>query len=202
MRGDRPLVGHPEDRPVGPLTGQLEHVGPERGNEDGRGLDVGDVERVVDPEQLVLDIERSRTPKGHVEHVEVRPHGERRTVVAQAEHVLDDPVMGDAQPEAQAAVETAWTDSAAWARATGWRGWTGTTAVPTSIRLVASPTTVAATRASKSSGIWGTHTEDRPAASAQRASSRSRSTLVAYRPRSGPIITPMRIAGLLGASPG
>jgi hypothetical protein len=61
----------------------------------------------------------------------------------------------------------------------GWRGCTGTTAVPISMRLVTAPTSVAAVRASNSSGIWGIHTEARPAWSAQRASARSRSTLPA-----------------------
>src|SRR4051794_7271952 len=92
---------------------------------------------------------------------------------------------------------TAWVDSACWARAMGWRGCTGTTAVPISMRLVAAPMTAAAVRASKSSGIWGTHTDASPASSAHRASARRRSTLAPYRPRSGPTMTPIRIASLL-----
>jgi hypothetical protein len=60
----------------------------------------------------------------------------------------------------------------------GCRGWIGTTAVPTSMRVVSAPTIAAAVSASKSSGICGTQTDAKPASSAQRASARIRSTLV------------------------
>ena len=85
---------------------------------------------------------------------------------------------------------TACTDSTCWARAIGWRGWIGTTAVPISIRDVFAPIMATAVRASKSSGTWGTQTVSIPASSAHRASATSRSTLVEYRPRSGPTIAP------------
>src|SRR5271169_4491062 len=69
----------------------------------------------------------------------------------------------------------------------------GTTAVPISIRVVAAATSAAAVSASNSLGIWGIHTEAKPACSAHVASARIRSTLVAYRPRSGPTMRPIRI---------
>ena len=103
----------------------------------------------------------------------------RRALVGQAEHLVDDPVVRDAEPERQPAAHTACTDSACWARAIGCRGCTGTTAVPISMRLVSAPTSAAAVSASNSSGICGIQTEASPASSAQRASARSRSTLVA-----------------------
>ena len=82
------------------------------------------------------------------------------------------------RPRARRPPHTACTDSACWASAIGCRGCTGTTAVPISIRLVSAPTMAAAVSASNSSGIWGTHTEARPASSAHRASARRRSTFV------------------------
>src|SRR4051794_20470696 len=88
---------------------------------------------------------------------------------------------------------TACTDSACCASAIGCLGCTGTTAVPISMRLVSTPMMAAAVSASKSSGTCGIQTEASPASSAQRASDRSRSALVAYRPRSGPTMAPMRI---------
>ena len=66
------------------------------------------------------------------------------------------------RPSASRPPHTACTDSACWARAIGWRGCTGTTAVPISMRLVSAPMRAAAVRASNSSGIWGTHTDDEP----------------------------------------
>ena len=60
------------------------------------------------------------------------------------------------------------------------------------MRAVASPTSAAAVRASKSSGICGTQTEASPASSAQRASAKALD-LGAVTARSGPIIRPMRI---------
>src|ERR1700683_5603196 len=74
----------------------------------------------------------------------------------------------------------------------GFRGWIETPAVPISMVEVTVPMSAAAVRASKSSGICGTHNDANPASSAQVASATMRSTLVAYRPRSGPTITPIR----------
>ena len=71
-------------------------------------------------------------------------------------------------PSAKRPPHTAWVDSACWASAIGWRGCTGTTAVPISMREVSAPTSAAAVSASKSSGICGIHTAARPASSAQR----------------------------------
>ncbi len=83
------------------------------------------------------------------------------------------------RPRVSRPSSAAWVDSACWARATGWRVWTGTTAVPISIVEVSTPMRVTAVRASNSSGICGTQIEDRPASSAQRASRCMRSILVA-----------------------
>ena len=74
---------------------------------------------------------------------------------------------------------TAWLESACWASTIGCRGCSGTMAVPTSIREVAVPISVAAVMTSNSSGICGVQTESKPASSAQRASAWSFSTLVA-----------------------
>ena len=55
----------------------------------------------------------------------------------------------------------------------------GTTAVPISMREVRAPITVAAVRASNSSGICGVQIDASPACSAHSASVHMRSTLVA-----------------------
>ena len=68
---------------------------------------------------------------------------------------------------------TAWFASACCAIATGWRVWIGMTAVPSSIRFVAAPMSATAVSPSKSSGIWGTQTDAKPAASAAPASATS-----------------------------
>ena len=133
----------------------------------------------MDPERVVLDVDGARAGQGRLEHVEVVAHGLCRALVGQAEHLVDDPVVGDAEAQGQATLETAWVERACWASAIGCRGWMGTTAVPISMRVVSRPMTVAAVRASNSSGICGTQTEASPASSAQRASATSRSTLVA-----------------------
>ena len=54
---DGPLVGQPQDRAVGALAGEPQHLGTQGGEQDRRGGEVGDVERVVDPEQLVLHVD-------------------------------------------------------------------------------------------------------------------------------------------------
>ena len=101
---DGPLVGHPQDGPVGPLTAQLQHPRPQRRQEDRGGADVGDVEGVVHPEPVVLDVDRARAGQGLVEHVEVGPHGGHGMLVGQTEHLVDDPVVGDAEADGQAAL--------------------------------------------------------------------------------------------------
>ena len=82
------------------------------------------------------------------------------------------------RPSANRPSHTAWTESACCAKAIGCRGCTGTTAVPTSILEVSAPMIVAAVSASNSSGICGIQIDETPASSAQRASRRSRSTLL------------------------
>jgi hypothetical protein len=98
---DGSLVGQPEDGAIGALAGHLEHERSQRGDEHRRRGDVGDVERVVDLEALVLDVDRARTGQRLVEHVEVGPHGRQRLLVGETEHLFDDPVVRDAEPEAQ-----------------------------------------------------------------------------------------------------
>ena len=83
------------------------------------------------------------------------------------------------RPSARRPSHTACTDSACCASAIGWRGCTGTTAVPISTLVVPSPTIAAIVSASNSSGIWGTQIEARPASSAHWAAARRRSTFVA-----------------------
>ena len=70
VRADGPLVGQPEDRAVGALAGELQHLRAERGEQHRRRRDVGDVERVVDAEEVVLDVDRPGPGEGLVEHVE------------------------------------------------------------------------------------------------------------------------------------
>ena len=93
VRGDRSLVGHPEDRPVGALTGQPQHGRAQGGQENRRGRDVGDVERVVDAEQVVLDVDRAGAAERLVENVEVGAHRPSRVLVGQPEHLFDDPMV-------------------------------------------------------------------------------------------------------------
>ena len=101
-------------------------------------------------------------------------------LVGQAEHVLDDPVVRDAQPEGEAALA----DGLGGQRLLGQHdrdagAGSARSAVPISILDVAAPISVAAVMTSNSSGICGVQTESRPASSAQRASAWSFSTLVA-----------------------
>src|SRR5262249_53135198 len=98
------------------------------------------------------------------------------------------------RPSVKRPSHTAWFDSVAWAIAIGCRVWIGTTAVPSSIRAVARPRSVIAVNASKSPGTWGTQIDRKPASSAAFASATSRATFSRYRPGSGPIITPIRMA--------
>jgi hypothetical protein len=57
----------------------------------------------VHPEQLVLDVDRTVALQGLVEDVEVGPHGGGRALVGQPEHLVDDPVVRDAEAERQPA---------------------------------------------------------------------------------------------------
>ena len=63
------------------------------------------------------------------------------------------------------------TESACWPSAIGWRDCSGTTAVPSSMRLVSRPISATAVMASKSCGSCGIHAVANPASSAARASS-------------------------------
>src|SRR5215469_10566078 len=83
------------------------------------------------------------------------------------------------------------------ASATGCWACRGTTAVPSSMRLVWVPRRATMSSASRSFGICGIHAVGNPAASAQAISSSSRLTLREVSPRSGPIITPIFTSGLL-----
>jgi hypothetical protein len=104
VRADGALVGHPEDGPVGALAGQPEHRRAERGEEQRGGRHVRDVERAVHPEQLVVDVDATGTGEGLVEDVEVGAHGRRRALVGQAQHLVDDPMVGDAEAQREAAL--------------------------------------------------------------------------------------------------
>ena len=61
MSGDRPLVGHPQDGPVGALAAELQHARAERGEQHGGRREVGDVEGIVHAEKLVVDIDGTGT---------------------------------------------------------------------------------------------------------------------------------------------
>ena len=71
---DGALVGQPQDGAVGALARESQHHGPEGGEQHGGRRDVGDVERVVDPEVVVVDVDRAGAGQGLVEHVEVGAH--------------------------------------------------------------------------------------------------------------------------------
>src|SRR3984885_7979853 len=96
---------------------------------------------------------------------------------------------------------TAWADGACRASATGCCAWRGTTAVPSSMRSVRRPRRATVRSASMSFGSCGIHAVGRPAPSAHAMSSSIRVTLRAVEPRSGPIITPMRIGLLQSVGP-
>ena len=102
MLRDRALVGHPEDRSRRELSRDPEHHGSERRDEDRSGNDVGDVERIVDAEAFVLDIDRPRPREGRVQDAEIVAHVIGGTLVRKAENVLDDPVMGRSQTQREA----------------------------------------------------------------------------------------------------
>ena len=78
-----------------------QHARAECGEQDrGRG-DVGDVERVVHAERLVLHIDGSGAGERPVEDVEVGAHRRDGALVGQPEHLVDDPVVRDAETEGQ-----------------------------------------------------------------------------------------------------
>ena len=99
--GDRPLVGHPEHGAAGPLARDPQHHRTERG-EQHRDRQVGDVERVVDAEAVVLDVDRTRAREHGVEHIEVVLDHLRRLLVGQPQHGVDDPVVRRTDTEAEA----------------------------------------------------------------------------------------------------
>ena len=101
---DRALVGHPEDRARRELTADAQHDGAERGQEDGRRRDVGDVHRAVHAEGVVLDVDLAGPGERRVQHLEVAPQQLRRLLVRQAELALDDPVVRDAEAEREASL--------------------------------------------------------------------------------------------------
>ena len=79
-------------------------IGPRAAISTGVGVEVGDVERVVHLEVVVVHVDRPGTGQRLVEHVEVGAQGGDRPLVGQAEHVLDHPVVRHAQPERQPAL--------------------------------------------------------------------------------------------------
>ena len=70
MRPDGPLVRHPQNGPGRPLPGKAKHGRAQGGHEDGRRGEVGDVQWVVDPEPVVLDVDRAGTTESLIEDVE------------------------------------------------------------------------------------------------------------------------------------
>ena len=96
------------------------------------------------------------------------------------------------RPSVKRPSHTACVDSACCAIATGCRVWIGTTAVPSSMRSVAWPMSAIAVSASKSSGTCGNQTDAKPSRSAVCAAATNRSTFSRWRPRSGPIMRPIR----------
>ena len=101
MLGDRALVRHPQHGAVGTLPRDPEHHGAERGEQHGRGRDVGDVERVVDAKAVVLHVDRAWSLEHRVEHVEIVLDQLRGTFVRQPEHAVDDPVVRRPDPQAE-----------------------------------------------------------------------------------------------------
>ncbi len=96
---DRPLVGHPEDGPVRVLTGDAQHHGCERGDEDRHRDGIGHVHRAVHLVRVVVDVDRTRPRERLVQHCEVVAHEMGGTLVREAELILDDPVVR--RPEAE-----------------------------------------------------------------------------------------------------
>ena len=100
----------------------------------------------------------------------------------------DGPTPSASRPPLPACTDNAWRASAI-----GCCACSGTTAVPSSIRLVRLLISDTMVSTSKSSGTCGIHAVSRPAASAHSISARNLVTLRAISPRSAPIITPSRI---------
>lgn len=93
MVGDGALVGHPEDCAVRAFAGETQHDRPQCGDEDGQRGHRPDVERVVDVEGGVLDVDRTGGCACRVEDVEIVAGKAGRLLVRQAEHVADHPVV-------------------------------------------------------------------------------------------------------------
>ena len=189
------VVGHPEDGAVGLLAGDLQHQRSERRQQDRRRRDVGDGERVVDPEVLVLDVDRAGPGKRGVEHLEVADapavRACRRT----------DPSMSSTTQWCDGpmpSVEPALADRLGRQRLLRHRDRvpaSGSARPPYRSRSgsVTRPINVTAVSASKSSGGCATHTEANPACfRGDRIAPRSCATVSRYRPGSGPTIRPMR----------
>ena len=101
---DRALVGHPENRSVGELARDPEHHRRSAASRIGVGDDVGDVERVVNVELVVLDVDRARARERRVQHLDVVPHLVGGPLVGKAQHVADDPVVRRADTEREPAL--------------------------------------------------------------------------------------------------
>ncbi len=95
-------AGHPGDGAVGHAARQLEHGVAQRGDEDRRRLDIGDVERGegVGGHTLPLEVHRLAPQQRH-ERGQVLPHVGRRALIAHAPHALDHHLVreADAQQE-------------------------------------------------------------------------------------------------------
>ena len=101
---DVALVRHPQDRPVGALARQSQHHRAERRQKHRRRGDVGDVERVVHAERIILDVDHARSRERLLEHIEVGAQRRHRTVVGEAEHLVDHPVVRHTETKAQPAL--------------------------------------------------------------------------------------------------
>ena len=197
---DRSLVGHPQHRAVGELTGDLQHHRAQRGNEHGqRRIHAGPVGVWTVRVAVFLDVDVARAGQRSVEHLEVVAGVGGGLLVRDAQHVAHYPVVQRPTPSASRPPPPlpACTDSAWRARATGCCACSGTTAVPSSIRLVRLPISDTMVSASKSLGTCGIQAVSKPADSAHSMSSSYILTLRAMSPRSAPIITPRRTSGLL-----
>lgn len=85
------------------------------------------------------------------------------TVPERSVEGVGDAGVGQAETQGEPPWQAAWAVSAWLARTTGWRGYIGTTAVPTSMPLVSRPIRAATVRASTSNN-WATQTDPTPAA--------------------------------------
>ena len=92
--------GHPGNRAVGDFTGQAQHLRRQGRNQHGTGWTLQCGQFHVDPEELALELNRALLQK-RTHHREVLAGVERRTVVGEAESLLDArPVRrADAQQE-------------------------------------------------------------------------------------------------------